>query len=273
MPSKTKAKVKPQAKPTSPRKSSQRPPAGLRSRNLHVPAELVPAAGDIPEAKTLSVDEQLFVSYLLEGIDGQGKRAFNSTEAARRLGYADPEQRGCDMMRKPGVKAAIAARMNQHAMSVAELLIRTTEIARGDMGDFWSKNTEGRWFLDLDKAKRLGKFHLIRKLEFTRYGPKIELYSAEAAQDRLTQIHGLKHQKISVYHKIDLSLVPNTDRGLNFLSRLSSLSLDPEEALREYRQLVEDPSPAVIDGEGLIHEVSDLDSDSELETDLAEADD
>lgn len=51
--------------------------------------------------------------------------------------------------------------------------------------------SERRPFLDLDKAQRLGKMHLIKKLKQTKYGTEIELYDSTWALELLA-----KHYKI-----------------------------------------------------------------------------
>jgi hypothetical protein len=60
----------------------------------------------------------------------------NGTEAARRAKYKQPRVSAQDLLRHPGVRAAIEERLAEAAMSANEVLARMTQIARGDMSDF-----------------------------------------------------------------------------------------------------------------------------------------
>lgn len=52
--------------------------------------------------------------------------------------------------------------------------------------------------LDLQKAEKLGKLHLIKKLSYTKYGPSLELYSAFEAQQLLGKHYALWTDKIQI---------------------------------------------------------------------------
>lgn len=79
-------------------------------------------------------------------------------------------------------------------MSADEVLSRLADHARGDIEDFILLDLgEGRtsWTIDLIKAKKRGKLHLVRRLRPTRYGVDIELYDAQRALELLGKGHGL----------------------------------------------------------------------------------
>lgn len=52
--------------------------------------------------------------------------------------------------------------------------------------------------LDLQKAEKLGKLHLIKKLSYNKYGPSIELYSAFDAQQLLGKHYALWTDRIEI---------------------------------------------------------------------------
>jgi phage terminase small subunit len=132
--------------------------------------------------------ERLFVSYFLGESNG------NATDAARRAGYVHPNKIGPRLAVKVGIRAAIEARLAGPALSAAETLARLSEQATADMGDFVSVVGDVAR-VDLATAKRRGKLHLVRKLKQGRYGPELELYSAQAALELLARHHGLLGRK------------------------------------------------------------------------------
>jgi phage terminase small subunit len=136
----------------------------------------------------LNYKERLFVSYFLGESNG------NATDAARRAGYVHPNKIGPRLAVKVGIRAAIEARLAGPALSAAETLARLSEQATADMGDFVSVVGDVAR-VDLATAKRRGKLHLVRKLKQGRYGPELELYSAQAALELLARHHGLLGRK------------------------------------------------------------------------------
>jgi len=165
----------------------------------------------------LSHKQQVFINHYLE--------CWNATEAARRAGYSHPNKRGPENVVKSGIAEEIARRIEEKAMSADEALIRLAEQARGSMAEFVSV-VEGRPMpigfggddaedfedgyedqddddgpldevptryvrLDMVKAAENGKLHLVKKLQETKYGLKIELYDAQAALEKIGRAHGL----------------------------------------------------------------------------------
>ncbi len=121
----------------------------------------------------------------------------NATAAALRAKYSPRTAYsiGHENLKKPEIAAAIAEALEQHAMSAAEALVRLSNIARGDMGDFID---EDGW-LDLAKVRKLGLTPLIQELIPERRVDadgavvekvKLKLYSAHSALVDLLKIHG-----------------------------------------------------------------------------------
>jgi phage terminase small subunit len=133
----------------------------------------------------LTYKERLFVAYYLGQCHG------NATAAAAKAGYAHPNTLGTRLLAKVGVRAAIDAKLDQVAMSADEILARKSEIAAATMDDFLDVLPDGSYKLNLKKAKKAGKLHLIQKLKTTGGVPTIEIHSATEAQDRLGEYHRL----------------------------------------------------------------------------------
>lgn len=90
-----------------------------------------------------------------------------------------------------GIKAEIERRIAETTMSADEVLLRLADQARGSMADFVTIRADGTVVVDLVKADQAGLLHLVRKLEETKYGFKIELYDAQVALVTLGKGHGL----------------------------------------------------------------------------------
>lgn len=150
------------------------------------------------ETPKLTRKQQIFIDAYL--------RSFNATQAAKLAGYSEKTaySMGWENLRKPEIKAAIDARLDEVHMSADEALKLQADIARGDMGEFL--DTEGIGFtLDLKEAKQQGLTRLIKKVKqrttvFIAKKPseedrevhelEIELYPADTAQERILKIHG-----------------------------------------------------------------------------------
>lgn len=72
------------------------------------------------------------------------------------------------------------------------MLVRLSDIASGTIGDFIQVDDDGRTYrIDLKKARRLNKLHLIKSLKPTQHGIGVELYDAQAALETLARYHSL----------------------------------------------------------------------------------
>lgn len=122
---------------------------------------------------------------------------WNATEAARRAGYAYPNVEGPKNLVKPSIKAEINARMNALVMTADEALMRLSQQAKSDIGDFLTfEDGIKSPFIDLSKAQ--DKIHLIKKLKYTNNGLEFELYDKQAALVHIAKYHGLFTDKIEL---------------------------------------------------------------------------
>lgn len=140
----------------------------------------------------------------------------NATKAAERAGYKSPNVLGARLKTLPEVAAAIKKRLDEHAMPANEVLARLADHARSDMADFWDfgrDETEderelSRQFpraniaspteptLDLRKAVREGKTHLIKSMERGEWGWKVALVDSQSALNTLARHHKLLTDKV-----------------------------------------------------------------------------
>jgi phage terminase small subunit len=107
-------------------------------------------------------------------------KCWNATEAARRAGYKHPNVQGPTLVKLSIIKDEIDERLRAKAMDADEVLARLADQARGDMADFLNTEVPGG-MLDLEKAQELGLTHLIKSINWTKQGVKVELYDAQAA--------------------------------------------------------------------------------------------
>lgn len=149
-----------------------------------------PAKPRGPKGSPLTFRQRLFVVYYL------GEAGGNASEAARMAGYAEPRQEGSRLLTNADIRAAIDAKLDKAALSADEVLARLSEMATGDISDFISVNAAGGFTLDLAKALKAGKLHLVKKIKQTRFGPVLELYDALAALEKLGRYHGLFQDRV-----------------------------------------------------------------------------
>ncbi|GAB3780621.1 hypothetical protein GCM10028818_33140 [Spirosoma horti] len=148
----------------------------------------------------------------------------NGARAAREAGYSEKNAHveAAKQLRKPAVKAALSAFLEEHSMSAGEAIGRLTIWARGSLEPFIRyqevyehnmltgmplldpdgqpiKRVEARLDLTSDEAK--ANIHLLKKIKQGQYGLEIELADPKDAVDKLMQVHGRYKTKI------DLSLL------------------------------------------------------------------
>lgn len=148
----------------------------------------------------LSHKQQIFISEYLV--------CWNASEAARRAGYSanSASAIGHENLRKPEIKAEIARRVADKAMTGDEVLLLLADHARGNLGDFLTID-QGTIKVDLDAAQAAGKLHLIKSYRRTRYGTEIELYSAQEALKTLGQALGVLRENVAVTEKGQVEIV------------------------------------------------------------------
>jgi hypothetical protein len=133
---------------------------------------------------SLTYKQRLFVHFYL------GESAGNATDAARRSGYKEHEVSGHRLLRIAKIRAAVDAKLDEAGLKVNEILARLSDMASADVGEF-IKIDGNTYTLDLDKAKKAGRTHLIKKLTPTKFGVAIELHDAQSALDKLGRYRGL----------------------------------------------------------------------------------
>lgn len=140
----------------------------------------------------------------------------NGTEAARLAKYSGDDATlaatASRLLRSDKVLREINNRLEKYAMSANEVLIRLTDIARGDIAD--ALTTDG--LIDPLEAKRRGKSHLIKRFKHKRKTitttdkdgdngseiledeHEIEMYDAQLALNTLMKFHGLLIDRVKV---------------------------------------------------------------------------
>lgn len=140
--------------------------------------------------------QQIFVEEYLRG--------WNATEAARKAGYLSPLKQGWRMMQHPEIKKLIVQRMAEISMQTDEVLLRLTQQARSNVGDFIVVQQHidpktgkpiQEFTIDMDKVIISG--HLIKKLSYNARGkPTIELYDAQNALALIGKTYGMFIDKL-----------------------------------------------------------------------------
>jgi hypothetical protein len=222
------------------------------------PPLAIPSKLDPPKGNGLTPKEAVFVYHWFTDA------RCNPTEAARLCGYAQPQAEGFRLIRRPEVRDAIAAQLDQYAMGIEELLMRTTDIARFDPMTCCD-NVNGRLTFNAAKAVRNGMTHMIRAITPTAHGVKVEFHDAMAAQGRLFQFHGLSQPQriqvegevthkgevdVHVSYRVDIKRLSRTQEGLALLEKFSDEQIGLDEFIREARALVP-PEPVTLEGTGL----------------------
>lgn len=169
------------------------------------------------DEKTLTNKQKVFIDEYL--------KTWNASEAARRAGYSKKTaySQGWENLRKPEIKAAIEARLDEVHMSADEALKLQTDIARADIGEIMEATTFG-YSLDLKKAKETGFTKLIKKIKqktVTIMGKgeeaedteihtiEIELHDSQTAIRDALKIHGKFTERVDISNT-DGSLQPKT---------------------------------------------------------------
>jgi phage terminase small subunit len=149
----------------------------------------------------LTYKQRLFVHYYL------GESKGNATDAARRAGYRRPNEAGPRLAVKGGIRARIDAQLAGPALAANEVLARLSEQASSSIEPFLRIDSRGRATLDLAKARKLNKLHLIKKLKRGKFGLEIELYDAQKALELLGKYHRLFAEKLDLGGPDDKPLI------------------------------------------------------------------
>jgi len=137
----------------------------------------------------LTNKQKVFIEAYLE--------CWNATEAARRAKYKHPRQMGSENLSKPVIQERISQRLRATAMSADEVLERLASQARADIADYVVVDlATGEPKVDLRSVK--GRTHLIKSIQQTAHGVKVELYDAQAALEKIGRAHGLFTDRVDV---------------------------------------------------------------------------
>lgn len=117
--------------------------------------------------------------------------SWNASDAAREAGYSQPKQQGSRLLTKVDIQAAIRERLNEMTMPANEVLARLTAHAQGDLSAFLTQQSGGKIEVDLAKAEREGKMHLLKSYRETAHGISIELHNPQNALELLGRHYGL----------------------------------------------------------------------------------
>lgn len=165
-------------------------------------------------AKRLTNRQRAFIAHYVE--------TWNATEAARRAGYSlkTAYSHGQRLLKNVEIRAEIDSKLDALAMTAAEVLARLKDQAGASMADFVSVDEDtGEAELDLAKATKAGKLHLLKKLSITDKGITIELHDAQAALVHLGRHHGLFTDKQDItsggqpIQIVTIEAVPPTEAG------------------------------------------------------------
>lgn len=118
-------------------------------------------------------------------------RCWNGTEAATLAGFAHPRHQASRLLADVNIQAKIQAHLDERTLCANEVLTRLADQARGSIADFIDILPNGhRVIINLEKAEKAKKLHLIKRLKVTALGGiDIELYDAHAALVDLGRHH------------------------------------------------------------------------------------
>ena len=113
---------------------------------------------------------------------------WNASEAARKAGYTGQANVvGPRLLADVRIATAVAARIAEKAMGADEVLLRLGDQARASFADFLTGSE-----IDLVKAERNGKLHLVKRIAMSEKGAiTLELHDAQAALVHIGRHHGL----------------------------------------------------------------------------------
>jgi len=136
--------------------------------------------------KVFTLQQRAFVDRLFEC-------NFNATEAARQAGYQGDDRTlavtGSRLLRNAKVLEEIRQRWSGCGVTSEEIIARLADQMRADISDFFEVPAGGRVaILDLEQAAQRGKLHLIKKLYWTQFGPRLELHDAQRAAELLAKL-------------------------------------------------------------------------------------
>ena len=158
----------------------------------------------LKEFDQLTEKQQTFVMRFMEN-------GHNATEAHRFTGYRQSPRYGVNKKEAwrirhnrnidYNIRRLMRNKWESQHMSEEEALARTAEVGRFDIGDYMTElpvhcphceeviSESALIVFDLEKAKRDGASHIIKKITPGRYGPAVEFYLADEARRDIMKSH------------------------------------------------------------------------------------
>lgn len=178
-------------------------------------------------------------------------RCWVGTEAAVRAGYSKhtANEQAARLLAKVSVKKHIERRISELKATTDEVLLRLASHSRSSMDDFLVGDT-----LNLDRARELGKMHLIKRLKVRTttvskpgseavetHDVEVELYDAQAATVQLAKILGQYVERVEIYdwRKDAPAVGVDPDDLVAVMAAVQSPDSDKERALAQFIGLLE----------------------------------
>ncbi len=169
----------------------------------------------------MNTRQRMFIHHFL------GESQGNATDAARRAGYSDAAREGHRLLRIPEIHQAIDAKMDEVALTTAEIQARLSEIALADVTALLkvgpdgepATDSEGNVQLDLARAFQAGSLGVVKRLSPGRNGGwSVELHDSLRALELLARCRGMLNDRLRL-ESAHLDLDKLTDEELEALAR------------------------------------------------------
>lgn len=121
----------------------------------------------------------------------------NATEAARKVGYKNPEQSGWENRHNPKVQEYIREHFLDRWLSAEEVVAQISEIASvGYAAYLHYDQAKKEMSVDLERLLNDGKGHLIKGISYVRTGMDsavqvVEFFDAYRAKVDMARVHGV----------------------------------------------------------------------------------
>jgi phage terminase small subunit len=130
-----------------------------------------------------------------------GEAMGNGAAAARGAGYSESRARktAYDLLQDADIQAMITERLDELAMSAAEALKRTSDIARINAADYFEVDDQGRLYLDVSAVQEAGA--QIKKITVDEDGRvEVEFYDKQRALRDIMDAHGVFNHRQKIDH-------------------------------------------------------------------------
>lgn len=196
-----------------------------------IPILFVMGCNRMSGARKLNEKQRAFVEAYFNGAP---EVRYNQTQSAITAGYSKRTaySQGNALMKHPEVRREIDRRLEKHVMSKNEALEAMSEIAHSDIDDFMTMPGTFPYF-DYDKARELGKTHLIKEIIVRGDGGiRVKLYDRQSAIETMFRHHGLlKDGALNI--NVNIVLV------IEAVQALERAGVDVEEFFRKAKERAE----------------------------------